>query len=138
MLAGDLCYVFSYFCRRVRKISFILLVSYLVLCFNQYLPYFSYWANQEYIAKNLCENRDKPELKCNGKCHLAKELKKAAEKEKEPASNTTEKVEIIFFALLNELPEKAFQIEERTTHSFYWSCSSRSLKVSPDTPPPKA
>lgn len=23
----------------------------------------------------LCENRDKPEMKCNGQCHLAKELK---------------------------------------------------------------
>lgn len=30
--------------------------------------------NQESIAKENCENIAKPELKCNGKCHLAKQL----------------------------------------------------------------
>lgn len=32
--------------------------------------------NQYQIAKQFCENKDKPALKCNGKCHLTKELKK--------------------------------------------------------------
>ncbi len=32
--------------------------------------------NQNYIAQNLCENKAKPTLKCNGKCHLKKELLK--------------------------------------------------------------
>ena len=32
--------------------------------------------NRNYISKNLCENRAKPKLQCNGKCHLMKELKK--------------------------------------------------------------
>jgi hypothetical protein len=31
--------------------------------------------NQNYIAQNLCINRDKPEMECNGKCHLQKQLK---------------------------------------------------------------
>ncbi len=39
--------------------------------------------NQEFIAKVLCINKDKPELKCNGQCHLKKELSKSEEKEKE-------------------------------------------------------
>ncbi len=32
--------------------------------------------NQNYIAQTLCENKAKPALKCNGKCHLKKELLK--------------------------------------------------------------
>lgn len=32
--------------------------------------------NQEYIVKNLCENRFKKNSTCNGKCYLSKELKK--------------------------------------------------------------
>lgn len=32
--------------------------------------------NKEYIAKNLCENRNRPKSHCNGKCHLMKLLKK--------------------------------------------------------------
>ncbi len=36
-----------------------------------------YMANQSYIAGTLCENKAKPKMKCNGKCQLAKQLKKA-------------------------------------------------------------
>jgi hypothetical protein len=37
--------------------------------------------NQAYIARVLCENKDKPEMKCNGKCHLNKKLKEQETKE---------------------------------------------------------
>jgi hypothetical protein len=30
--------------------------------------------NQDFIAKTLCINRDKPEKKCNGKCQLTKKI----------------------------------------------------------------
>lgn len=36
-----------------------------------------YMANRAYIAANLCENKARPKIKCNGKCQLAKQLKKA-------------------------------------------------------------
>lgn len=36
-----------------------------------------YELNKEYIIKNLCENRDKPQLNCEGKCHLSKSVKAA-------------------------------------------------------------
>lgn len=42
-------------------------------------------ANRTYIAQNLCENRNKPELHCKGKCYLKKQLKK--EEKNESASN---------------------------------------------------
>ncbi|MFC6269667.1 hypothetical protein [Frigoriflavimonas asaccharolytica] len=38
------------------------------------LPVVNYAVNYEYISENLCENRDKPELTCHGKCFLIKEL----------------------------------------------------------------
>ncbi len=34
-----------------------------------------YNANKAYIARVLCENRDRPQLHCDGKCYLAKKLK---------------------------------------------------------------
>lgn len=42
-----------------------------------------YNINIEYIITELCENKDKPELKCNGKCYLKKKLSKANEAEKQ-------------------------------------------------------
>jgi hypothetical protein len=38
--------------------------------------------HQDFIAKVLCINKDKPMSNCNGKCILAQKLKKAAEPEK--------------------------------------------------------
>lgn len=38
-------------------------------------PIIEYYANYDYIATELCENRDKPFLECNGKCYLEKQLK---------------------------------------------------------------
>jgi len=35
-----------------------------------------YYANYDYIANVLCENKDKPYLECNGKCYLEKQLNK--------------------------------------------------------------
>lgn len=33
-----------------------------------------YEMNFKYYSEVLCENKDKPELECNGKCHLHKQL----------------------------------------------------------------
>lgn len=48
-------------------------------------PLVEYAIRYDYISQVLCINKDKPALKCNGKCHLMKELAKAADTEK-PAS----------------------------------------------------
>ncbi|HSD13512.1 MAG TPA: hypothetical protein VLB74_02570 [Flavobacterium sp.] len=49
------------------------------------LPVVEYVLNYDYIVKELCENKAKPEMKCNGKCHLMKELAKVSENDN-PAS----------------------------------------------------
>lgn len=46
------------------------------------LPVIEYIVHYDYIVTELCVNRDKPALECNGKCHLMKELAKASEDEK--------------------------------------------------------
>ncbi len=33
-----------------------------------------YQLNIDYIIETYCVNKEKPELQCNGKCHLAKQL----------------------------------------------------------------
>ncbi len=45
-----------------------------------------YEFNKDYITQELCENKDKPKLKCEGKCHLAKQLTEVSPTESsEPA-----------------------------------------------------
>lgn len=35
-----------------------------------------YLANYDFVAEELCENKDEPALECNGKCYLAKQIAK--------------------------------------------------------------
>ncbi|MBA5793861.1 hypothetical protein H1R17_06870 [Flavobacterium sp. xlx-214] len=57
----------------------------LVIIFSFYMllkpfvPILEYVVNYDYIVNELCVNRDKPELECNGKCHLAKQMTKASD-----------------------------------------------------------
>jgi hypothetical protein len=48
--------------------------------------YLDFEFRKDYIIKNLCENRFKPQLKCNGACYLAQKLNKLAE---DKATNET-------------------------------------------------
>ncbi|MFN8349752.1 MAG: hypothetical protein U0X91_32430 [Spirosomataceae bacterium] len=50
--------------------------------------YLDFELRKEHIIKNLCENRLKPQLHCDGKCYLAKQLRKVAE---DNARNETQK-----------------------------------------------
>lgn len=50
---------------------------YLVALLKPVYPWLEYAIHQDYFAKVLCVNKDKPEMHCNGKCHLKKEIKKS-------------------------------------------------------------
>lgn len=69
-----------------------------------------YELNKDYVAKNLCENRNKPQMKCCGKCYLRKQLKKA-EDGNEPngkqAPGKLTKIEIAEF-----IPSQSFHLPE--------------------------
>lgn len=62
-----------------KVLAILFLFSYIVAMLRPIAPIIEYAINQDYIAEFLCINKDKPELKCNGKCHLKKEIKKAQE-----------------------------------------------------------
>jgi hypothetical protein len=47
-----------------------------------------YNVNKQAITEKLCVNKAKPELHCDGKCYLGKQLKKAEEGEKRSTANT--------------------------------------------------
>lgn len=67
----------------------LLLGVYLFALGKPFCPLVEYTLNKAYIAQTLCENKNKPELQCEGKCHLAKEITKAndaGEKENKPVA----------------------------------------------------
>lgn len=90
-----------YFCG-VKK---SLLIVTLFILFKPLSPIVEYIVNYDYIAKVLCINKEKPQLQCNGKCHLMKELAKASEDEK-PISDkkiVVKEIEILFYQELKSI-----------------------------------
>lgn len=54
--------------------KFVILMLSVLMVIRPIVPVLEYAINYEYITKVLCENKFKPQKKCNGKCHLRKEL----------------------------------------------------------------
>lgn len=87
-----------------------------ILLLSITLPTISPWGtivyfrlNQEFIAKTLCENKERPMAMCYGKCYLAKVLKQQKEHEdKETAQR------------LQNLP--LFQLFAQTEMQFAFIC----------------
>ncbi|MFD1143721.1 hypothetical protein ACFQ4C_21510 [Larkinella insperata] len=66
------------------------------------LPTFSQWStiayfqiNKQYIARVLCENRDRPELHCDGQCYLARRLKAQQEKEDQQTAEQVQNLPVV-------------------------------------------
>ena len=97
----------------VKKIVFLLALFILV---KPVLPVIDYVVNYEYISKELCVNKAKPKMKCNGKCHLMKELAKASENETPISSNkktASHELEVLFFEEIKSFKIASIYFEDR-------------------------
>lgn len=100
-------------------VAFVVIAVLLLQVITKFTIVVNYALNKEYIAKTLCENKAKPKMHCNGKCHLKKQLEKQEKKEK-PTNTSKEKFEIQFFSNASiELGLPLLFFEERAFVSFY-------------------
>ncbi len=68
-------------------------------------PVAEYVINYDYIVNVLCENKDKPELKCDGKCYLSKQLaKESRQSEENPFGEKQTKTEVLQPVYFQSLP----------------------------------
>jgi len=54
--------------------AILLLVSMLGTTFSSYGIWLDYALNKQFITANLCVNKDRPELKCQGRCYLCRKI----------------------------------------------------------------
>ena len=82
---------------RLKSIISILLCSvFLFQPLSKLLILLDYEVNKATITQNFCENKSKPKLHCNGKCHLKKQLEKEDKKQDSFPTASKEKSEIQF------------------------------------------
>ncbi|WP_010522401.1 hypothetical protein [Aquimarina agarivorans] len=66
----------------------------------------NYSLNINEIIEKYCINKDKPQLKCNGQCHLRKQLSVTGSSNKEKHSNKIEvalAIPIVFFEAISQI-----------------------------------
>ncbi|MBC8882724.1 hypothetical protein H9X57_02935 [Flavobacterium piscinae] len=103
------------------------------------IPVFEYIVNYDFIVKELCENKAKPELACNGKCHLMKELAKANDSDNPLSTDKKETskqpIEVLF---LEKFPVdfQLFSFKEiKKFNSFYSNLYQNTTTFSTFHPP---
>ncbi len=106
-----------YFRRMFKQcITIFFLLAFLVQTFSKVVIVCSFYANQKYIAANLCVNKAKPKSCCAGKCQLTKKLNKDSKEEKQSLERKLNKnAEIVDIALVT-VPVPSFEITSLTIH----------------------
>ena len=71
--------IMLYICINISKLkSLFTFFIIFTIALRPLMPLVDYVVNYNFITNNLCENKSKPQLLCNGKCYLKKEIIKAS------------------------------------------------------------
>ncbi len=86
-------------------VKHILVILVVFMAFRPVVPLLEYIIQYDYIVNELCENKEKPQMHCNGKCHLNKALSQ---------STSTDEQKKEDFKLFNALSIPAILPQETT------------------------
>lgn len=117
---------------------YIWLIATILPTFSQWGTISYYHINKEYITRVLCENRDKPQLHCDGHCFLAKKLKAQQQKEEQQTSEQVQNLPTLnlfaspltFFQFLSAPFSKSIQL------NFPYQLATYQAPLSIAVPPP--
>ena len=87
---SEICYV-------KRFIRIVVLLLFIQPQISNSVVWLNYIFQQDYITKTFCVNTDKPELNCNGKCHLTKQLSNQENQESEAPEPINLNLQLDFF-----------------------------------------
>ena len=102
-----------------------------------------YISHKESITEKYCENKDKPELHCNGKCHLKKEIaKKVKSNNEKNTKDSKNKTNNFKFQLKYNNGYFGFTLMDiflvPSIYNFdYFNAKIQSTNLNIDTPPPQ-
>lgn len=106
---------------KINAYIVLVLLSCLVL-FNSTkasLTYAYYEIDPIGFIDNLCENNDKPELECNGKCHLKKVAESQDSKQNTPESIIDFKELILFSSSMESIVFKKIEYIKKQNSTVY-------------------
>lgn len=111
-----------------------------LILFRPFWPIVEYIVAYDYIIAELCENRDRPELGCDGTCYLSKQLAQEFQEESQnPLKGSAAKHEILqIFIFENFLDSQlAFSSIAKSTKIYFHKNLHPSSFVLDDLDPPR-
>lgn len=120
----------------MRIFTAIALVLALVSQFLYQLDcYVLFKINETYIANELCINKAKPELHCNGKCFLKKKVKEARDKQDKELQKDKSFSFVNFDNLIEILIPKSFTSPLKHENNYTTRCYTSPCSEIPHPPP---
>ncbi|MEM8896492.1 MAG: hypothetical protein AAGC85_00240 [Bacteroidota bacterium] len=103
------------------------------------IVYIHFKANQSYISQELCVNKERPKLNCEGKCFLMKKIEKLnqnreAQRPSSPVMPDVEKEKINLYSY--EAAGNSFFLTGASLSNRNDGWFLLSIYLTPDTPPP--
>jgi hypothetical protein len=80
-----------------KIVAIVALLGIMLQTISQVVIMAEYYAQKDYIARNLCENRSRPEMHCEGKCCLKKKLAKQGKEQTPAPGNQKDETATLFF-----------------------------------------
>jgi hypothetical protein len=95
-----------------------------------------YKINEDFIAKNLCENRNKPTCCCHGKCYLGKQLANEENQQQSPdKGGQREQAQVLWFSNNSQLADLYCPVMLKSNYSLYLTGKSQEFTHSFFQPP---
>lgn len=98
---------------------FSLVLAFLFQPFSKVYIYVDFLIHQDYIAKTLCLEKDKPKSTCAGNCQLSKELKEGMSQNEAPCKVIQEKHEVQFASFSEVFVSQPETINPKINHLHY-------------------
>ena len=122
---------------KYRKVvfSFVLFLALFWNTFYVSLTYAYYYVDQSGFIERFCENLDKPEMKCDGKCHLKNVVVEKTTKEDAPINMIVLEETNLYFKNIKDIDLDFNSLDRKEKFDRYFNIYSFSTNFSLDRPP---
>ena len=83
-------------------VSIFLFLLFASQTFSSFMMDGMYLLNKNYVAKTLCVNKANPQLHCDGKCYLSKQVQKETKDNTLPSASKKDKGDEVYFYKTDE------------------------------------
>lgn len=106
-----------------RTLKIAILLLFLQPQISNTIVWMAYELDKEYITEAYCVNKEKPQLKCNGQCHLAKQLTNVdpVQSEQPAQINYIPQIQLFYQEIEQPIVEQEFNSLASENFSLFYS-----------------